>query len=632
MDGMTHALLGGDRESPPAAFRFWSGDHTRRNRDALTAELRRLLADMLNHNADAWGPAVVGKLHDESERLTIENLAEWMDKGGWDAVDAGKVEPRLVKAACAAAEATGLQGGLATFVWPRPAGGEDTAPAAAVLFYDLHRADKDNPALRTRIEQYIRPRLRDMALALPEDFVLRDMLAAGRVALRLGLDALKTGLQSYDWPGLALCLTDKAGKAGNWLALLAFAWLAERREDAEASARAVPLVLQRRNLIEAPSTKARFVRFPTVLKDAGAWCGNLVPVDGDTIFAEEPDLAAAPLRVLKDETGNAVQLYEPRAWTIAHEHRLAGPRQMVLPGIVVDPQRNPDLGAFLAVTATDAAALDLTGLSVKVLLQLLALCPLDGTPARGPIENLVKLVYPDWKTRRQMPADVRRVGAAALSLLPLRVVELLRNGNLRVFPVMLCKHYDIPTKAAGKPEICLALNDTLAALATPKTGGRARWMLLNLSRMMDLDARGADRIAVALRLAAYWHTCRQKTTDGRRVFLPERADGLRVDDLLVEINAARVPDVIAGADTTRAGKVKLSEARARLADAILPDLADKGLVGTWDAPAAGDRRGSWLVKALPPADYLEACNKTARTRRAAPWPRRPRKTPPRKGG
>jgi len=206
-------------------------------------------------------------------------------------------------------------------------------------------------------------------------------------------------------------------------------------------------------------------------------------------------------------------------------------------------------------------------------------------------------------------------------------VEARPNGDLRFYPVLQCKYFDAPTGPGNTPEACLNMNDELGNLATP-VKGKGDFMLVNLSRLMELDAQSPDRIAVALRLAAYWHTCRQRTADGRRVFLLDRVDRLPVDDLLVTINApGRAADVIAGTDTTHIGRRKLSEARARLVDETLPALVEAGLVGNVDAPAAGDRRGAWMVKALPPADYLEACNRTGRTRRALPQKkrRRPRK-------
>jgi hypothetical protein len=352
-----------------------------------------------------------------------------------------------------------------------------------------------------------------------------------------------------------------------------------------------------------------------------------VEVDGNTIFAEEPDLAAAPVRVVKDADGNPVTLHKPRAWTIAAEHLLENPgrQQMILPGLNLNPRENPDLGAWLALSATGAAVADgLPGLCAKLMPLLFALCPLDGTPVKGPVQDLVKLVYPDWKNRRQMAGDVVRVGEATAALYALRVVESQPSGALRVYPVLTPRFYDVPTGPNQNPETCLQMNPALADLATPAKG-KGDFVLVNLSRLMDLDARSPEKIAVALRLAAYWHTCKQRTADGRRVFMPDRLDFMPVDNLLVTSNAVseRVAEVIAGADRGQMGKRKLSEARARMIDETLPALVDAGLVGEITAPRSGDRRGAWTVKAAPPADYLEASAKTGRTRRPPQKARRP---------
>lgn len=429
---------------------------------------------------------------------------------------------------------------------------------------------------------------------------------------------LAAGMAWHAWIILELSLFSDSPR--NWLAELARPWIKERAEMEAERARALPLIIQPRNIIKAQSTGAAFLRFPSLLKDAGAWCGALVPVDGNTIFAEEPDLAAAPVRVIKDAGGDIVQLYKPRAWTVAAEHLLAGPHQMTLPGMNLDLQHSPDLGAFLAVSATGAAALDLSGLCAKLAPLLFALCPLDGTPVKGPVQDLVKLLYPDWKTRRQMAGDVGRVGQAAAALRALRVVELLPTGALRVYPVLSGGYYDIPTGPDQTPEACFTMNPELAALSKPAKG-QGDFMLVNLSRLMDLDARRPEHIAVALRLSAYWHTCKQRTAAGCRVFLPERLDFLPVDDLLITSNAVslRVAEVIAGADRGQMGSRKLSEARARMVDETLPALVDKGLVGKVDARRGVKKGGgAWLVKAEPPKDYLEASAKTGRTRRKPP--------------
>jgi len=633
------ALMGVEGTSLQDAFLAWGRENTRLQRDTVADALRRVLVDILNRNADKLGAAVMDVLRPWAEQeANPEALAEWLDRGGWGKVDGDAVEARLVKAARAVAEADGLKAGLSAVLWPTR-----DAPYM-VLCYDVPRSDLDTPAVRDRIAKHAKPEL--PAALLPEGWKVPD-----KATVLLGLDALKAGLQGFDWGGLGLCLTDKAGRAGDWLRLLVGPWLQETAERLEArNIKAVPLEMQRRNTI---GTKAGppFVRFPTTLQDAGAWCGALVPVDGDTIFAETPDLAAAPVRVLdksekkeplKDATGAEVQLYQPRAWTIAPEHRLTGPRQPTLPGMLLQPENNPDLGAFLAVTATDAAALDLSGLSVKVLLALFGVCPMDGTPAKGPIENLAKIVYPDWKTRRKMqpskkdPGDIRRTLAAVASLLSLRFAERTQ-GNLRMYPLLQADYLDIPMTPGAAPEVLIRLNKTLGERATIQKG-KASFFLVNLSRFMELEARPADRLALALRFYAYWHTCTQRTADGRRVFMPDRLDYLPVDDLMIESNTAgRVSDLIAGERLGRSGKVKLSEARARIIDEYLPAYVAKGLLDmSFDVKRpdrhAGRGAGAWLIKIPPPADYLEAIKIVGRTGRTPPTKGRRKRLAPRNKG
>jgi hypothetical protein len=586
---------------------------------ALVADaLRRALAYLLDRNGDKVPPDVLADLRRWAARATPEALADWLNRVGWEKMDkaTGDAVETALLAAC------GGKPFSKTGTKKTNRDGLQTAPPF-VFLYDTPRAARTAPETLARIEKEM------PADATPE-----------KITVLLGLDALRAAWRQFDWFLLASLLPESLDdRAGDWLGRLAAPWMDEESayldERRDREAHALPLALQSRNLITAPSTKAAFVRFPSILKDAGAWSGAMVEVDGNTIFAEEPQLAAAPVRVL-DAPDGKLQLYKPRAWTVAAERRLKGPRQMALPGLLTNPPLNPDLEAYLAVTATGAAVLDrLPGLCVKLLPLLFALCPLDGTAVAGPVRDLVKLLYPNWRDRRQMAGDVARVGAAVTALLGLRIVEAVPGKGLRFYPVLHCDRFDAPTKANDIPEACLRMNPGLAELATPAKG-KGDFLLLNLSRLMELDATRADRVAVALRLAAYWHTCKQRLANGRRVFMPERLDFIPVDNLLVEINApGPVADVIAGADLGRAGKVKLSEARRRLVDETLPALVDAGLLGAFDVRRpdryAGRGADAWQVKIPPPADYLEATRKTASTRPPPKEGRRRGRTT-RKGG
>ena len=567
-------------------------DSARRCRDAIAVSLRRALVALLEKNAPKLEAPLVDALADWIDKdANPEALAEWLERGGWEKVDGAKVEAGL-----ATPESARIgKDPCFRVIWP-----SHDAPYC-VLWYDAPRADADKPDVKAFIARHSKP--------APLPWFNAGATPPEKATVLLGLDALKAAIASHEWQLLPQHLNK------DWLRPLAVEWMDARRagiaERTAAQARALPLAIQSRNIIKARQTTGdAFLRFPSLLKDAGAWTGALVEVDG-AAFAQEPDLAAAPVRKITDAEGNPLTLFKPRAWEIAAAGRLEGPRQLVLPGLPTDPKHSPDLGAFMAVNATGAAVLDrLPGLCAKLLPLVFAMCPLDGTPVKGPVKDLVKLLYPDWKARRQMAGDVERVGAAVVALRALRLVEALPGGGLRVYPVLSGGYFDLA--AGADAEACFTLNDSLGDLATTKKG-KAAFMLVNLSRLMDLDAKSPDRIAVALRLAAYWHTCKQ-----RGQWMPDRLDFLPVDDLLVTINApGAVADVLAGADLGKAGTVQLSKARARLMDETLPALVEAGLVGELETRRPGQYRGktkgeSWQVKAAPPLDWMEA------SRRAAP--------------
>jgi hypothetical protein len=287
-------------------------------------------------------------------------------------------------------------------------------------------------------------------------------------------------------------------------------------------------------------------------------------------------------------------------------------------------QTGPDLGAFLAVSATNAAVKDgLPGLCAKLVVLLPGICPLDGTPVMGPYENLAKLLFPDWKERKRLPADTIEAGAVLTMAQDFRVVELRPSGSVRVFPLLNTRYYDIPTHPDQKGEACISFNPSLGELATP-VKGKADFMLLNLSGIMRLDARKPKQIAAALSAAALWYGCTQRISTGRRIFMMDRVNFVSVDIILVSSNAVsnRVLDVIAGRDTGAAGQRKRADERARLIDETLPALFDKGLVGKVDHKRGVNKGGgAWEVKIYPPRDYLEATARTGNTG-TRPWGKR----------
>lgn len=634
-------------------WRGWAGGNARglewnTAHASMTNALRRYLGDGLDKAGEERDlpPEELDRLRSWAQEVNVSNLVEWLDaRDGWkrEGLEAD-AEGAFVKAAL---------GIRRRFYLARLEAAAQRNRAAATLFNDPARLDK----VLGHLVKPSRPLLQErFGARRAEDWVTIYMRADGRlpqdqmghvvlfpclprksdvpagtttrlrptavpigidpnfsvpVAWWLGLDVLRGLLTAQEWALLWAFHSDREGE--RWLRVLALNWLDERLERAQETHAAKPFSIQPRNVVHTRSG-ADFLRFPSMLKDAGAWCSSLVEIEDEgTVFAQEPDLQGG----LMDEHGAPLRVYQPKAWTIAPEHVIGHDRQLALPGFSLDPERNQDLAAFLAVAATDAAAADprLPGVCAKLLPLLFALCPLDGTPVKGTHRDLAKLLWPNWRERRAMPDDCERVGKAAAALRQLRIVERIPNRPPRVYPVLSGGFWDL--SASPDVEVSFGMNPSLQALVRPERGV-GNFMLVNLSRLMDLDATSPATIALALRLYAVWHGWKQKG-----VWAPNRADFLSVDDLLVTAAVIddRVAQVVAG-DTTQGheGLRKRADARAQLVDVMLPRLEAARITGSVEVkrPPKGSRGKSWLVKPLPPKDYLEASQRVIAGKRSRP--------------
>jgi len=152
-------------------------------------------------------------------------------------------------------------------------------------------------------------------------------------------------------------------------------------------------------------------------------------------------------------------------------------------------------------------------------------------------------------------------------------------------------------------EAFISWNPYMLPLVMPQKG--ASYMLVNLSRMMTLDAGDPRTLAVAMRCYAYWHARKQ-----RGIWNPDHLDWLNVDNLLVTANAVsdRVALSMGGADMGNSARAQTGKARIELLDRMLPKLVEAGILGAVDAkrPKAGSRGKPWEVKISPPEDWLEA--------------------------
>ena len=555
-------------------------------RDEMTKALRYRLADILNRNADKLGTAVVNALRPWAEQdANIEALSEWLTPGGWKKIDGDKVEARLVTAARAVVKAEGFKDGLISFLWRKP-----KDPDPALLLFDVPRADRDAPDVRERIAKQAKPK---PPVGLPP----YGWTGPDKTTVLLGLDALRAGLQGFDWEGLSGCLTDKAGKNGDWLRLLAGAWIEERAGiEAERIKRAKRAVgIEIRALAET-SDKQEWTRFPRALDIAAALGGPFsVKVDGDA-YAMEPEMAG-------EAVGRALR---PRGLDIVPADWLGNSAQLTLN---LNPNTPPEaLREYMMETAARTAHLaGLPNMCPKLLGLMFATAPMSGRAVKGTLGELAHRLYPDWKTRRQSKRDLQGLGAAFVAIKSLRLVEPLQDGIRHPYDLFIVD-YDLSCKPDAK--LGFMINPWLVERMKGGQGGG--FFLLNMTRWLALGIQNPRLFPLALRLAAGWDKAR---VGG--IYDPAHLRPIEGDRLAWECNT--LPE---GAAAYRAGKtdargaeVALTTARANL-EADLNRLQEAGLLGPWDKRKVYGE--GFTVLPVPPADYAEACKRAVQAVKALP--------------
>jgi hypothetical protein len=588
-------LLGVDKESPLDAVRAWGLENTRRSRDAVADALRRALADQLGRGTWAKLPSdVLADLRRwAAEDANPEALAEWLDRGGWGKVDGDAVEAALVTAARATVEADGLKDGLACVLW-------NSAAPYFVLLYDTARADRDKPDVRERIARLTTPRIEPWAaLLVPEDLTPPD-----KAEVLLGLDALKAGLQGFDWSGLGLSLTDKAGRAGDWLGRLAVPWMDERRaalvERADRQSAAVGIALRPK----AETDAGKWTPLPRALTVAAAMGGPFsVDVNGET-YAPEPGLA-----------GPAALALRPRGMDIVPADWLGNPAQLSL---ALDLDTPPEavleyLGAVVENAARTAHLARLGNICPKLLGLMFAAAPMTGRMVQGTLGELARMLYPDWSINRRGKRDLQGLGAAMMAVKGLRLVETEPDGTRRPYELFI-----VDMALTAKPDAVLGWTINPWLLRRMQGGKGGGFFLLNMTRWLALGIQNPRLFPLALRLAALWDAARVHNGP----FDPARLRPIEADRLCWECNT--LPEGAAmfrtGKTDAEAAKVQLKRARANL-EADLDALRDAGLLGPYEKRKVHGE--GFTVLPVPPADYGEACKRAAQAVRKAK-PGRPR--------
>lgn len=578
------ALLGVDLEDPLDVVQAWGRENARLARDTIADALRRALADVLDRKGAGLAPDVLADLRKwAAEDANPEALAEWLNRDGWGKVDGAAVEAALVTAARATAEADGLKDGLACVLW-------NPGAPYFVLLYDTARADVDKPDVRERIARKTAPHIDPLAaLLVPEGRTPPD-----KATVLLGLDALKAGLQGFDWGGLGLCLTDKAGRAGDWLGRLAVPWMDERRaalvERLDRQAAAVGIALRPK----AETAAGKWTPLPRVLDVAAALGGPFaVEVDGET-YAPEPELAP-------DAVGRALR---PRGLDIVPADWLGNPAQLTL---ALDPAAPPEaVREYMIETAARTAHLaQLPNMCPKLLGFMFAAAPMTGRMVQGTLGELARWLYPNWKERRQSKRDLQGLGAAFVAVKGLRLVETKADGTRHPYDLFTVD-YDL----SCKPDAVLGWTINPWLVKRMQGGKGGGFFLLNMTRWLALGIQNPRLFPLALRLAALWDAARVRNGP----FDPARLRPIEADRLAWECNTLPEGAAMYRAKRTDAGaaKLALTTARAKL-EADLDALREAGLLGPWEKRKVHGE--GWTVLPVPPADYAEACKRAGRDAR-----------------
>jgi hypothetical protein len=586
--------------------------------DTLTTALRDRLAWQIAQNAKKRSAVMTPDLVDVLTRWAAEDanpqgLAEWLgNRGGWDKVEAAKVEAALVNAGRVA------NAGITLFVCiaKDKTDADKTEAHPVVLWYNAARPDPTKPPEWTPPTD----RLAAHRFGMGNAAELTKLLDAGRAPVVLGgvtsagykltpetpilwgLDALRVGMDLSDWDGLAQCLTDN--KAGDWLGRLASPWLEARRkteqERLDRAAKAVNISIRPRAETDAGD---KWTGMPRALKLAAALGGPFaVEVDGET-YASEPEFAG-------DAVGYALR---PRGLDIVPADWLGNPAQMTLN---LDLDAPPEaLREYVVETAARTAHLaELPNLCPKLLGFMFAAAPMTGRPCKGTLLELARWLYPDWTTNRRSARDLKGLGAAFVAVKGLRLVETKPDGIRHPYDLFTID-YDL----SAKPDAAVGFMVNPWLVERMKRGKGGGYFLLNMTRWLALGIQNPRLFPLALRLAAEWDRARVNSGP----FVLGRLRPIEADRLAWECNTLPEGAAMyrAGKTDANANKTQLKRARAKL-EADLDALQEAGLLGPWEKRKVHGQ--GFTVLPVPPDDYPEACNRAAASA-LKDKPKRPRK-------
>lgn len=575
-----------------------------------TAQLRAILSDLVEKNAAKMGGEVAEALRRWTEDANAEGLAEWLGKGGWDLVDADKVERRLNRAAQDAFSARfkttiahdaskGILSGWDFNVFS--VFGMGSAKDFAELETEYPRWAKiaqtldGGKLLRGELlETWTGPNAWAICLLhVPRSAQTPERNAAWLEAggyyqpleVLVGLDALRLIIKKRAWLYIE-ALFKPADKAGDWLRLLALAWMDERagreaerleRQKTAAELDAAPRV----------NVKGRsFGRVPKVLAGM-SWAMGAPGVELSRVNMDGREYAPAPDLAIQNPSALV-----PTSYALLPEDHARKPHQAVLP---IDQQGGEDAPP-LPVALAGATQYALKPAAGKLgLLVMAAAWAGKGRLHKTTLQELTRAINPE---ARLAPSHYETVLRGLVQLDGLRLV--LPNGFS--YPVFECP---IPWRNLRPEEYVVPLyvgmtrtfEKTLAAIAQEAGASYRGDFLFDLTGAMLLPTKRSGLLRQYIRSCAFWNHYWKPGTAGE-------PDPSRVPEVSAERWAAMTNYLPPTAVEYLRAKRKAGDRRslsASIKDTLkdAEDLAAAGLVKI-------DKANRHSVRLLPPPEYLEA--------------------------
>lgn len=593
---------------PPDEGELW-GAVQQGDPENATAQLRAILSDLVEKNAAKMGGEVAEALRRWTEDANAEGLAEWLGKGGWDLVDADKVERRLNRAAQDAFSARfkttiahdaskGILSGWDFNVFS--VFGMGSAKDFAELETEYPRWAKiaqtldGGKLLRGELlETWTGPNAWAICLLhVPRSAQTPERNAAWLEAggyyqpleVLVGLDALRLIIKKRAWLYIE-ALFKPADKAGDWLRLLALAWMDERagreaerleRQKTAAELDAAPRV----------NVKGRsFGRVPKVLAGM-SWAMGAPGVELSRVNMDGREYAPAPDLAIQNPSALV-----PTSYALLPEDHAKKAHQTLLPIDLQGGQDAPPLPVALA-GATQYALAPAAG---KLgLLVMAAAWAVKGKLHKTTLRELTNAINPGAENMRATHYETVTRGLVQLDGLRL----VLPNGmSYRVYecPIpwreLKPEEYDAPLFIG----MTRTFEKTLAAISDMAGASYRGDFLFDLTGAMMLPTKRSGLLRQYIRSCAFWNAYWIPGTGGE-------PDPARVPEVSAERWAAMTnylpPAAVEYLRANGKDRFRLSHSiRDTIKDAEA--LAEAGLVTI----AKANRQA---VRLLPPPEYLEA--------------------------